>query len=313
MGKGQYCHDFLIKKAWKRFEEFDCFPDPCIFYYEKRKLSIEHVNKILNDFYIKNKIDKPQTEKFLSIEGIKNSAIGLGDALILNNLSKSKFIHSDFYDFNKLMKFNNNYIKKENVDFFDIRTSDLTSYDWGGGHCIQRLEKAFLGNSSLIPKSNVNKEYNPQIKKVCLHFNGKTCKLENEKQNLIRKILISENFEIFDWNDADLEESIKNLSTCEFFIGINSGPMHIAASLNIKSIILLYRNDTHLIYLPKLSETDVPESEWLYPQNIHLSFGTTNELIEEFSKTNLLKALNGFLYPYFSYEYILNCKLKNDI
>ena len=110
-------------------------------------------------------------------------------------------------------------------------------------------------------------------------------------------------YDVAFWNDKSLSESIELMSSCEYFVGVNSGPMHIAAGLGVKSVVILDRKDSNNIYLPKIAEADIPESEWLYPQNVHLSINNDNELIEKFSLANLKRALNGNLYPYFSLEY----------
>ena len=78
------------------------------------------------------------------------------------------------------------------------------------------------------------------------------------------------------------------MSKCEYFLGIDSGPMHMAAGLGLKSIVII-NNTGNNIYLPRIKECDIPNSEWLYPQNVHL---------------NLSRAFNGEIYPYFSEDYL---------
>lgn len=301
-GKAEYCDPKLTSKGWRRFVEFDDFPNSNIFYYERRKITTDKVNQILNDFYNKNKIEKPKTEDFLKYNNITNSASGLGDAVILNNLSESKCIHSAFAAFDELQKFNDRYKKESSGLFLNIDSSGYNNYDWQGGHCIQRLEKAFLGKSSSVPKPYISKSYNPIKNKVLLHLKGKTSSLEESLQKTIFEFLNNCKYEVVFWDDNSLTNSIELMSTCEYFVGINSGPMHIAAGLGVKSVIILNRKDSNNIYLPKIAEADIPESEWLYPQNIHLSIYNDNELIEMFSLANLKRALNGKLYPYFSIE-----------
>ena len=308
-GKAEYCHPKLIGKGWRRFTEFDDFPNNSLFYYERQKLTSDKVQEILNNFYNKNKIQKPKTKNFLNYTNISNSAKGLGDAVILNNLCESKFIHAEFANFDELQKFNDKYKKQNSNEFFDINSSGYNNYDWNGGHCIQRLEKAFLGKSNLIPKPYINKEHNPIKNRLMLHLKGKTDHLEDSLQKLIAKFLIDCKYEVLFWDDSSLSNSIELISSCEYFVGINSGPMHIAAGLGVKSVILLNRKDSCNIYLPKIEEADIPDSEWVYPQNIHLSILNDNELIERFSLENLKRALNGNLYPYFSHDYII----KEDI
>ena len=302
-GKGEYCDPKLINKGWRRFIEFDDFPNSNVFYYERGKISTDKASQILNNFYNKNKIGKPKTKDFLKYNNITNSANGLGDAVILNNLSESKHINSSFAAFDELQQFNDKYKKQESGSFFDIDSSDYNNYDWDGGHCIQRLEKAFLSKNSAIPKPYISKKYNPVKNKVLLHLKGKTASLDESLQKSIFEFLNICGYDVAFWNDKSLSESIELMSSCEYFVGVNSGPMHIAAGLGVKSVVILDRKDSNNIYLPKIAEADIPESEWLYPQNVHLSINNDNELIEKFSLANLKRALNGNLYPYFSLEY----------
>lgn len=309
LGKGQYCHSFLIERGWKRNTSFDFHGENNLFFYEREKLSLEDVKKTLRDFYSKNAIVKPITDKFQSIKNIANNVSGLGDAIILSNLTEFKKIKSLFPEFKQLMGFNQYYEEAEATDFFDINSSDWSSFDWGGGHCIQRLEAAFLGKRSDIPKPYINKTYNPISHKVALHF--KTTSAANSVNNIdenivaeIKKYLKLIDFKVVDCSEIDnVTDLVNELSTCEFFIGIDSGPMHVAAALGLKSVILLNREDSDKIYLPKMAEADIPNSEWLYPQNVHLSLKNRNPLIEKFSIQNLARALNGWLYPYFSKAY----------
>ncbi|MFO0000722.1 MAG: hypothetical protein ACK559_06310, partial [bacterium] len=71
LGKGMYCHEYLIKNNWTRFENFDVLGANNLFYYERRKLNNEKVSEILNNFYSSNKLDLPTTNKFLDHKNIK--------------------------------------------------------------------------------------------------------------------------------------------------------------------------------------------------------------------------------------------------
>lgn len=307
MGKGMYCHDFLIKNNWKRFESFDVVGANNIFYYERSKLTIDEVKCILDNFYSKNKTDLPNSKTFTDIKNISNEPNGLGDALILTNLVPEKNIYSDFKDFFSLLEYTNYEFKKQD-SYFDIYNSDLHKYNWGGGHCIQRLQKAFLGKCDLLPKPKLNKKYSPIKNKIAIHFEShkrKETALPQDIRDSIKGFLKQESYEIYDCSLAqNVKELIDEMSTCEYFIGIDSGPMHVAAAFEIKSVIILNHASTKDIYLPKIAESNIPNSEWLYPQNIHLAVNEGNELIAKFSISNLKNALGGYLYPYFSKDYL---------
>ena len=100
-----------------------------------------------------------------------------------------------------------------------------------------------------------------------------------------------------------LNQIIEIIASCEYFLGIDSGPMHVAAALDIKSIIVI-NDPTNNIYLPKIKECEIPNAEWLYPQNVHLNRINSNELVPYFDIQNLSKAFKGEIYPYWSTEFL---------
>ena len=104
-------------------------------------------------------------------------------------------------------------------------------------------------------------------------------------------------------NDLTINELIEVIETCEYFLGIDSGPMHIAAALDLKSIVII-NDPNQLVYLPKIKECELPNSEWLYPQNIHLNRSGQTELVPNFNYQNLLDAFEGKVYPYWKEEYL---------
>jgi hypothetical protein len=60
-------------------------------------------------------------------------------------------------------------------------------------------------------------------------------------------------------NDLEINELISVMETCEFFLGIDSGPMHLAAAMDIKSVVII--NDPKmLICLPKIKECELPNA-----------------------------------------------------
>ncbi len=93
------------------------------------------------------------------------------------------------------------------------------------------------------------------------------------------------------------------METCEYFLGIDSGPMHVAASMDLKSIINV-NDPNNLIYLPKIKECELPNSEWLYPQNVHLNRSGETELVPKFTYENLLSAFKGRVYPYWKDDFL---------
>lgn len=101
-------------------------------------------------------------------------------------------------------------------------------------------------------------------------------------------------------NTADI------IASCDIFFGIHNGLMHIAAGLNKKSIIIINFPKAYELVLPMLVRTDYPDVDWLYPQNVHLHQDNESHLVPQFSYTNLEKAFNGDIYPYFNYDSFYN-------
>jgi hypothetical protein len=99
-----------------------------------------------------------------------------------------------------------------------------------------------------------------------------------------------------------LQQTIRLISGCEYFVGIVSGPMHIATALGIRCIIVLNFPHAHEIFLPVLKDIDLVESEWLYPQNVHLHQDGEGPLVPRLSYENLERAFNGEIHPYWSQE-----------
>jgi hypothetical protein len=59
-----------------------------------------------------------------------------------------------------------------------------------------------------------------------------------------------------------------------------------------------------LIYLPKIKECELPNSEWLYPQNVHLNRSGETELVPSLSVHNIYKSIHGLVYPYWSENFL---------
>jgi len=89
------------------------------------------------------------------------------------------------------------------------------------------------------------------------------------------------------------------IGTCEYFLGIVSGPMHVAAAYSCKSVVILNFPAARKIMLPTLVDTNQIESEWLYPQNVHIHQDNAGPLVPMISAETLHKAFNGEVYPYF--------------
>jgi hypothetical protein len=200
--------------------------------------------------------------------------------------------------------------------------------DMGNGHFIQRLQRAFGLVPDVKPKPGLVVDGVERVKGRCaLHFvPGKHAEWQSrvfhpnarqiapEAQKSIREFIG------FHKNDMEfveigaketgiagpgvrflggtLPDTIRFLASCEYFIGIVSGPMHLAAAMGCKSIIILNFPRADRIILPALKDIPLVENEWLYPQNVHLHQEEQGPLVPMLSPASLELALNGKVYPY---------------
>jgi hypothetical protein len=109
---------------------------------------------------------------------------------------------------------------------------------------------------------------------------------------------------VADWTGQDLEQTITRMAECEFFLGISSGPMHLAAALDLKIVALVNFPSAGELYLPVLRDVDVVEVEWLYPQGVVLHQDEEGPLVPRISLDTLERAFAGEIYPYWSTEYL---------
>lgn len=310
IGKGSLVNHFLLNRGWKRISEFDVGGKNNVFYYERNKLSKEKVSEILNNFYLSRAIEKTKTNPF-SHRAISSKERGLGDTVILTPFTEYKMVDSLSPTFPTLMMYNKNFespifssIPKN--EFIDI--SEYSKYNWGGGHAIQKIARALNIPEMKKPKGTI--DINRQIIKGRIGFHLTKDKenqhtLNNKDIEIFNEFMRESNYEFVDLSKInDLRNLIETIATCEFFIGINSGPMHIATALDIKSIVIVNNPHYSELYLPKISEVAISESEWLYPQNVHLHTRGSNELVPLFNKINLKNAISGNIYPFWSDEYL---------
>ena len=267
------------------------------------------IESILKGFYQNHTTYKTKSTNLITPLSVYNNAGGLGDAIILTSLFPYLKVN------NKLLKeLNEKYINKENLtDDLDFCITKIAQNDWGGSHAIQRFQKSLGLPIEIKPKGKIN--YNSALKiknKVFINLQNNTDwkrvipnSLDTEQIQIIQDFFIfNTNFLPYYYNnDLTINEIIEVMETCEYFLGIDSGPMHIAAALDLKSIIII-NDPNQLVYLPKIKECELPNSEWLYPQNVHLNRNGQTELIPKFFNQTLLDAFEGKVYPYWSEEYL---------
>lgn len=265
---------------------------------------------------------------------------GLGDAMSLTILpfaghlvNKKINIYSFSPHFATLIKFNPYY--KEDLNKSFVRAEMLQGYyDCGNGHFFQRLQRACGLNPLIKPKGFLLVNHKHTIKnKIILHFNvgahaavqkrtvhprarefypeHKECfqKWILNNQNNYQFVEVGTEFSnlkgVENKVSLSLEETILEMATGEYYIGLHSGVMHIAAALGLKSIMIINFPHADELYLPALKDLPISDLDWLYPQNVHLTEeDSNNELVPVFNYENITKAINGEIYPFWNDEYL---------
>jgi predicted nucleic acid-binding protein len=299
------------------------------------------VSDFIVDFY-KNRevLDK---EKLKSpIKYLVNPNIGLGDSLSISSIpklafeqGKSVFVYSPSPHFKTLKSLNPYYKQLDGIAVQFARADILQGYfDCGPGHLFQRLQRA----CGLIPQIKpqgviVLPKPISQIKnKIVLHLSVGECaelqkrtvhprarELYPEHRATLQRFVL-ENQSNYEFVEVGTEfsglygvnnkcglkllNSIEEVASAEFFIGMDSGVMHIAAALNIKSIILTNFPNPEEFILPILKDTDIVNLDWMFPFNVHFSMDSDGPLVKFFTYENLIKAINGEVYPFWSDEFL---------
>lgn len=308
----------------------------------KRK-QLKNIDLVYN-FY-KNRFNNlPIRHEPFYADMVTISPQGVGDTTVITQMPKnaeavgkkmSIFSYSKF--FGEMMLHNKYYDAKfipQNV----LSVESIANYNWGGGHTIQRMCKAFGVQVDHEPRGYFNEQYMNRLlnsggsTRIGLHLSTGNSAWSNTNHHQPRQIykenvdlideFIEENpqytfFEfgghrrtksdsVIDLCGISISSSISYLATCDYFIGTNSGFMNIAAALGVDGIIIVNWPEVHELYLPHLVYSGIGDIEWLYPQNVHLHQDGENELVPKFSKNSLKAAIMGEVYPYWNDNLINN-------
>lgn len=295
--------------------------------------------------YYKNKQDQRPLFDFskLKITHITTYNSGLGDTALLtfNGKSNQKPIHifanNKYWD--TFCKFNSNLSKQINFmeNYFPIE--NFGSLGSGNGHIINGIQRGLNIDVENKPRGYLYIDNKPEcnINKIGLCFTTNNSgnflinKGFNNPRNLnynslsiINDFINSSNYEFVQFGNVDvlnntkvknfigrsIEESIIELSSCNYYIGLNSGFMHLSTALNIKSIILVNVPHPADFYLPILKNVAIYDLNWLYPQNVHLHEYGENELVKKINLDNIFRAINGDIYPFWKDDYLHLIKEK---
>lgn len=276
-------------------------------------------------------------------KALSNTPRGLGDTLILTDLprtgaiqGKPRFIRcnpDEHKHFDTLMEFNPYYVPAfdRELIFADVLQQNNSI---GNGHFIQRLQRAFSLEPELKPKPYLccNSEKVKIPGRVVFHFEAgglhsgwqkvhvhpRARQLYPESRAILQEFInCHPELEFFQLGnkpipfqrvqnmpEMSLQESIVFVSTCEWFVGIISGPMHIATAFDLKCVVVINFPPAPLIFLPTLVPIGQVESEWFYPQNVHLHQESDGAQVKRFNLASLEAAFDGKIYPYWDDRFL---------
>lgn len=300
------------------------------------KIDLNIVDKIV-EFYKSKESSKKKTLDFVC-DHITNLNSGLGDTLSISHLpklaseqDKNVYIYSGSHHFGQLLQFNPWYVPTHENNF--VRAEVLQGhYDCGNGHFFQRLQRACGLIPELKPKPTVIRVA-PQVKNtiaLCLSVGAHA---QVQKQTIhprarelypecrvILQEFINDNLDKYEFFEIGTEfsglenvenrcglqltDSIIELNRAEYFIGLHSGVMHLAAALDIKSIILINFPNPKDIFLPILKDVDIIDIDWMEPQNVYLHMDEDGPLVKYFNRENLERAISGDAYPFWNDSYL---------
>lgn len=266
------------------------------------------------------------------------TARGLGDCITLTDLPLvahlcKRSVHVWAYSphFLPVMKFHPFYHPTEaecgivNPFLTDVlRLNEC--FDLGNGHQIQRIRRAWGFPVDLRPqgclikqaekiKNRVILHFEPSLRNVSwqrTHWHSKMREFYPESKAELEKFIRSRHdlsFVEVGTHSSEIagvefiptgttEDLIKLIQTGSWFVGIMSGPLHVAVASGLKCIVVVNYPKATQIVLPTLKWTGIPESEWLYPQNVHLHQEDESVLVPKISNNSLQAAFSGDVYPF---------------
>jgi hypothetical protein len=202
----------------------------------------------------------------------------------------------------------------------------------GNGHLIQRIQRAFGLEPELVPRGCIHcAPVSSGKPTVALHFypgphahrqriqyHPRAREIYPETFSVIRQFVKLRNDlqfievghqssgveNVADCTRIPLDETIRHLANCDFFLGIMSGPLHIAAALGLKLITIVNFPRAEEICLPTLKDVDIVETEWFYPQSVILHQESDGGFARRLTLESLSRAVDGDVYPYWSPRYL---------
>ena len=267
---------------------------------------------------------------------LTSGALGLGDCVVLSDIERTAkqngstaWTYCGSPHWRGLMEHCPAHVDRKFSWSFDV-LHEAWHNGAGSGHIIQRIQRLCGFHVHPVPQGfivPIGAAVEKIPKRVCLHFEPSQGWSEEqsrtrhprarklyprtriELESLIDKLPPEYSFiefgrapvlsspRIENGTGKPLAETIRLMAECEYLIGIDSGPMHLATALGLKVICVINFPHPNKLMLPVLVSTTVDEA-WLYPQNVHLHQDADSPHIPLATRANFLRALQGDVYPY---------------
>lgn len=207
-----------------------------------------------------------------------------------------------------------------------VNAPDLVrQYDCGNGHYLQRIRRAFGLSVDDIPKGFLTAKPEKVPNRVIIHFEAgvhakwqrayihpRARTLYDESKKELEKFILQNSHLQFvqvgnnklpivgayDVDCRSTEQLVNYIATGSRFIGIMSGPMHVATALGLQCVVTVNFPEPQQIMLPTLIANGQVESEWFPPQHTFLHLDGEGGMIQKFSCYNLFRAFNNELFPF---------------
>jgi hypothetical protein len=281
---------------------------------------------------------KLRLEAPLELVTLTNTGHGLGDTVILSDLPRAAAhagavasVYSQSPYFPVLMSLNPHF-EERILPFWAAADRLCAVFDLGNGHIIQRLRRAFGYAPDPTPAGCLSPpNASPGPKRAVFHFEPGYHAVWQRRHvhprarevyaehlaDVQRFVLGRPDWEFFevgstssglkkvvDATGRPLEQTIALMASCRYFVGVISGPLHVAAALGLRVVAIVNFPPPAQIVLPTLKDLGRIESEWLYPQSVILHQEGSGGTTYRFSLQNLERAFAGELYPYWSDRYL---------
>lgn len=263
---------------------------------------------------------------------------GLGDTMMLTDLPAAAAragggrcdVFSPSKHFRPLMQFNP-YFREVKDKAYLVNAPDLIrQYDCGNGHYFQRLRRGYGLLVDDKPRGFIGWKGQRCKNRVILHFDpGLHANWQRQHVHKRARVIYPEtrkaiedfvaarkDLQFYEVGanplrikgttyiaTADTPALVRCIGAAAWFLGIMSGPMHVAAALGLRGIVIVNFPAPNKIFLPTLVVTGQIEEEWMYFQNVHLHQDGEGPLVKRATTDNLKRAFNGELYPFWDDKY----------